>query len=141
VDLAGKVTVVSPAVDPSTTTVQVWVEAPNPGERLTPGATAQISMDAGVIPNAIVVPTAALLSSDEGGDKVMVAGADSLAHEHAVKVGVRAGDEVQILSGVDAGEQVIVQGGLGLDDKAKIQITKPGADDTGDKAKDEDEKK
>ena len=103
---------------------------------LKPGATAEISIDAGEIPNAVVVPVAALLSSDEGGDKVMVAGADSLAHEHAVKVGVRSGDEVQILSGVNPGEQVIIQGGLGLDDKAKIQVTKPGAEN-----KDEDEKK
>ncbi|MDQ6676562.1 MAG: efflux RND transporter periplasmic adaptor subunit, partial [Acidobacteriota bacterium] len=36
-DLTGKVTVVSPAVDPSTTTVEVWVQAANPGERLRPG--------------------------------------------------------------------------------------------------------
>ena len=49
-------------------------------------------------------------------------GADALAHERAVKTGIRSGDDVQILSGVSAGERVITQGGLGLDDKAKIQI-------------------
>jgi multidrug efflux pump subunit AcrA (membrane-fusion protein) len=123
--LTGKVTVVSPAVDPNTTTVQVWVEAANPGEKLKPGSTVQISVDAGEIPDATVVPVAALLASDEGGEKVMVAGPDSLAHEHKVEVGVRSGDDVQILSGVNPGDQVIIEGGLGLDDKAKIQIGKP----------------
>ncbi|MBV9158143.1 MAG: efflux RND transporter periplasmic adaptor subunit [Acidobacteriaceae bacterium] len=137
-EVSGRVTVVSPAVDPNTTTVEIWVEAPNPGERLKPGVTVQISINANEIENAIVVPAAALLSSEEGGDKVMVAGPDSLAHERKIQVGVRSGDEVQILSGINAGDQVITDGALGLDDKAKIQITKPGAG-SGDK-KDEPEK-
>lgn len=135
--LSGKVTVVSPAVDPNTTTVQIWVEAPNPSEQLKPGSTVQISVDAGQIPDAIVIPAAALLASDEGDEKVMVAGRDGLAHEHHVQVGVRSGDDVQIMSGVKPGEQVITEGGLGLDDKAKIQIAKPGSKESG---ADEDQK-
>ena len=91
-EVPGSVTVVSPAVDPNTTTVEVWVQAANPGERLKPGITVHVSIDAEEIPDAIVVPTAALLSSDEGGEKVMVVGPDSLAHEHKVEVGVRARD-------------------------------------------------
>jgi HlyD family secretion protein len=122
VELAGKVTVVSPAVDPNTTTVQVWVEATNTGERLKLGSTVQISIDAEQIPDALVVPASALLPSDEGGEKVMVAGADGLAHERAIKAGIRSGDDVQILSGINAGDRVITQGALGLDDKAKIEI-------------------
>jgi HlyD family secretion protein len=134
-DLPAKVTVVSPAVDPNTTTVQVWLEAMNTGEHLKLGSTVQISIDAGEVPGAIVVPAAALLSSDEGGEKVMVAGSDGLAHEHAVKVGIRSDDDVQILSGVNEGEQVITEGGLGLDDKAKVEIATPeaGGDKGGEK--------
>jgi HlyD family secretion protein len=128
-EITGKVTVVSPAVDPSTTTLQVWVGAPNPGEKLKLGSTVQVSMNAGVIPDALVVPVAALLASDEGGEKVMIAGSDGLAHEQKVEVGIRSGDNVQILSGLKPGDQVITQGGLGLDDKAKIKITQPGAKD------------
>jgi len=120
--LPGKVSVVSPAVDPNTTTVQVWVEAQNTGERLKLGSTVQIAIEAEEIPNALVIPASALLPSDEGGEKVMVAGDDNLAHEHAVKSGIRSGDDVQILSGINVGDRVIIQGGLGLDDKAKIQI-------------------
>lgn len=128
-ELTGKVTVVSPAVDPNTTTVQVWVEAPNPGERLKLGSTVQISIDAGEIPDAIVVPAAALLSSDDGGDKVMLAGSDGLSHERPVKIGVHSGDSVQILSGVKPGEQVITEGALGLDDKVKVEVAKPAAEE------------
>ncbi len=126
-ELKGKVTVVSPAVDPNTTTVQIWVEAANPGERLKLGTTVQIAVDAGETPNTVVVPISALLASDEGGEKVMVAGSDSLAHERPVKLGIRSGDDVQVLDGLKEGEQVITQGGLGLDDKAKIEVSKAGA--------------
>jgi HlyD family secretion protein len=122
VELAGKVTVVSPAVDPNTPTIQIWVEAPNTGERMKLGSTVRISIDAEQIPAAIVIPATALLPSDEGGEKVMVAGTDGLAHERPVKAGIHSGDDVQILSGVNVGDQVITQGGLGLDDKAKIRI-------------------
>jgi multidrug efflux pump subunit AcrA (membrane-fusion protein) len=128
-ELNGKVSVVSPAVNTNTTTVEVWVEARNTGEKLKPGVTVQVVIDAGDVPNAVVVPTAALLSSDDGGEKVMIAGNDSLAHEHKVQVGVRSGDDVQILSGVNPDDRVITSGGLGLDDKARIEIAKAGEDE------------
>lgn len=127
-ELPARVTVVSPAVDPNTTTIQVWVEAVNRGEALKPGTTAQISMDIGDVPHAIVVPASALLASDEGGERVMIAGKDNLAHESKVTVGVRNSEQVQILTGVHAGDQVITEGALGLDDKAKVTIAKPAAE-------------
>ena len=40
----GKVTLVSPAVDPNSTTVEVWVQAPNPKESLRPGTSVRVAM-------------------------------------------------------------------------------------------------
>jgi HlyD family secretion protein len=125
VEMPGKVTVVSPAANSNTTTVEIWVEAVNTGERLKPGATVQLEIDAGEVPDAVVVPLAALLSAEDGRDKVMIAGADGLAHQQKVETGVRSGDEIQIVSGVKPGDKVIVSGGLGLDDKARVEIAKP----------------
>ena len=102
-DLAGKVTVVSPAVDPNTTTVEVWVQVPNPGEKLKPGGTVRVSIIAETIQNTIVVPASALLNSDEGGQKVMVIDKDSVAHERKVVPGVRQGDRVQIVTRLAGG--------------------------------------
>ena len=59
-DVPGKVSVVSPALDPNSTTVQVWVEAPNPGDRLKPGATVRVNMVARTIKDALVAPAAAV---------------------------------------------------------------------------------
>ncbi|MGP0070334.1 MAG: efflux RND transporter periplasmic adaptor subunit [Bryobacteraceae bacterium] len=134
----GKVTVVSPAVDPNSTTVEVWVEADNPGEKLKPGATVHVSIVAETIPNALVIPTVALLPSDEGGVQVMVVGADSAAHEKKVDLGAREPDKVQVAKGLDQGEKVITGGGVGLDDGAKVRVTAPPPADKEDDKKDDD---
>jgi len=123
-EVPGKVIVVSPAVDPNSTTVQVWVEAPNPGERLKPGVTVHVTMVATTLQGAVIVPAAALLPGAEGGSQVVVVGADSVAHVQKVEPGVRDGDELQILSGVKPGDQVVTVGGLGLEDGAKVRVRK-----------------
>ena len=106
--MPGKVTVVSPAVDPSTTTVEVWVQIANSGETLRPGGAVRVSIIAETIQNTLIVPASALLNSDTGGPKVMVITPDMVAHERMASVGVRQGDRVQILSGVQEGEQVVI---------------------------------
>jgi HlyD family secretion protein len=138
-DLAGKVTVVSPSVDPNTTTVEVWVEAANPQERLKPGGTVRVAIIAETIQNTMVLPAAALLNSDEGGQKVMVVTKDNVAHERKISAGVRQGDRVQILSGLQEGDQVVTSGGLGLEDKAKVTIQAPKTEEDEDEDKDADE--
>ena len=134
--IPGKVIVVSPAVDPASTTIQVWVQAANPGERLRPGASVRVSIVAETLKNAIVVPPAALLPNAEGETIAMVV-ADSVAHERKVEVGVREPDKVQILSGVKPGEQVITLGGVGIEDKAKVAIRKPDEKPAGEKEGDD----
>jgi multidrug efflux pump subunit AcrA (membrane-fusion protein) len=129
----GKVTVVSPAVNPNSTTVEVWVEADNPGERLKPGATVRVDIHAETIKDAVVIPTAALLPSAEGGVQVLVVGPDSKAHEKKVEIGVREPDKLQVLKGVSAGEKVITVGGVGMEDGAKVTIKAAGEDDKGEK--------
>ena len=52
-----------------------------------------------------------------------------------MKLGVREGDKVQILNGVRPGEEVVIVGGMGLDDKAKVKVI----DTTVKEAPDEDE--
>lgn len=131
-DLAGKVTVVSPAVDPSTTTVEVWVQVPNPGEKLKPGGSVRVSIIAETIQNTLVAPAAALLNSDEGGQKVIVVDKNSIAHERKVNVGVRQGARVQITSGVMEGDKVVTSGGLGLEDGAKVSVQEAKGDDDDD---------
>jgi RND family efflux transporter MFP subunit len=123
----GKVTVVSPALDPNSTTVEVWVQAKNPGQHLKPGTSVALSILAGTIQDALLVPALSLLTSEDGKTTVMVAGSDGRAHQREVKVGIRQGDQVQIVDGVQAGDRVVASGAYGLPDNTKITTEQPGA--------------
>jgi multidrug efflux pump subunit AcrA (membrane-fusion protein) len=128
----GKVKVVSPAADANTTTVQVWVDIPNTGERLKPGTSVHAVIVAEEYKAATVVPAAAILPGEEGGTAVLTVDSNSTVHRKTVKVGVRDGNQVQILAGVSPGEEVVVVGGLGLDDKAKVKVITTAVEESAD---------
>jgi multidrug efflux pump subunit AcrA (membrane-fusion protein) len=137
----GKVTIVSPATDPNSTTVQVWVQADNPGERLRAGQAVHVAIVAATIDGATLIPTAALLSSPEGGTMVMVVDDKDVAHETPVDIGVREPALVQVVSGVAPGARVITVGGVGLEDKSKVRVMKPGEKAAGEEAEKDEEGK
>jgi RND family efflux transporter MFP subunit len=138
IEAQGKVTVVSPALDPNSTTAEVWILAPNPGERLRPGSTVQIAIVAETIRDALVIPASAILPSQESaGELVLTVGKDSLAHEQRIETGVREGDSVQVLKGLSAGEQVITNGGFGIQDKTRV-TTNPKHEESKEESKKED---
>jgi HlyD family secretion protein len=120
--IEGKVTVVSPALDPNSTTVEVWLEAKNPKHALKPGTSVQLSLTAQTVKDALVVPASSVITAPDGTSAVMLAGADGLAHQKAVKLGIRNGDDVQILEGVTASDKVVATGAYGLPDKTRIKI-------------------
>ena len=132
----GKVTLVSPALDPNSTTVEIWVQALNRAADLRPGMTVQLSITAQTIHNALVIPAVALLNADKNTAQVMVIDGQSSAHSREVQTGVQTAEEVQITAGLKAGEQVVSQGAYGLPDKTRVKIEKTEAAPA---AKDEDE--
>ncbi len=123
--VAGKVSLVSPALDPNSTTVEIWVQAANTGQQLRPGMTAQIAITAQTVKDALVVPAAALINAKEDAAQVMVVDAQSQAQSRDVKVGIQSGQQAQIVSGLKPGEMVVTVGAYGLPDKTKVKIEKP----------------
>jgi len=142
----GKVTVVSPALDPNSTTVEVWVQAANPHQSLKPGTSVQLSMLAQTVPDALVVPASSLLTAPDGSTSVMLVGSDNRAHQKTVKVGIRQDDQAQIAEGLQAGDRVVTSGNYGLPDNTKVRVEaaaektkgekpsaeKPGSEKSGD---------
>jgi HlyD family secretion protein len=120
--IEAKVTVISPALDQNSTTVEVWVQAKNPKGKLRPGTSVQISILARSVPDSVVIPAAAALSGPDGGSYVMVAGSDGKAHQKPIKSGIKQGDQLQVLDGVKEGDQVIASGAYGLPDNTKIRV-------------------
>jgi multidrug efflux pump subunit AcrA (membrane-fusion protein) len=128
----GKVTMVSPALDPNSTTVEVWVQAANPGMRLRPGANVQVAMVAETVPNAVVIPAQSVLTSSDGVTSVITLDTDNKPHKQKVTVGIRNGDDVQVTKGLQGGERVVTVGAFELDKldadvlpKTKIQVQAP----------------
>jgi multidrug efflux pump subunit AcrA (membrane-fusion protein) len=125
--IEGRVTVVSPALDPNSTTVEVWLEAKNPKHALKPGTSVQLSLTAQTVKDALVIPASSILTAADGSTTVMLAGADGRAHQKAVKLGIRSGDDVQVVDGLAATDKVVASGAYGLPDKTRIKIEAPEA--------------
>jgi RND family efflux transporter MFP subunit len=131
-EIPGKVVFVGPALDAANTTVEVWVQAANPGTRLRPGETVRTTMVVKTVPKAVVVPAASLLTSASGDTSVMVLDPDNHPSRQKVTIGIRDGDHVQVLDGLQGGERVVTVGAFELDKldapilaKAKIQVQAP----------------
>ncbi|MCU1332499.1 MAG: secretion protein HlyD [Candidatus Angelobacter sp.] len=136
----GKVSLISPALDPNSTTVEVWVQAPNANQLLRPGTTAQIAITAATIKDALVVPSAALINAKGDAAQVMVVDGKNQASSRDVKTGIQSGPQVQIVSGLKPGEVVVTEGAYGLPDKTKVKIEKPESESASAGAKDDDAK-
>jgi HlyD family secretion protein len=136
--IPAKLSLVSPALDPGSTTIEVWVQAAKPPDSLRPGMTVQISITAATAKDAVIVPNNSIFQSNDGANYVVVAGSDNIAHQKDVQLGIHGIAETQITSGINAGESIITTGGYGLPDKTKIKIETPetneGSDKSGDKS-------
>ncbi len=121
----GRVSLVSPALDPGSTTIEVWVETTKPGSALKPGMTVQVQIAAATAKDVLAVPASAVFTNADGTSYVLVAGADEKAHVKTVETGIKGGSEVQILNGIKEGEAVITSGGYALPDKTQIKVESP----------------
>jgi HlyD family secretion protein len=134
-----RVSLVSPAVDPGSTTIEVWFEVAKPNSALRPGMTVSVEATAKTSKDALVVPLSALFKNADGAEYVLLAGKDDHAHQQLVKTGIRSEDFVQIESGIKEGDSVIVSGGYAVPDKTgiKIEAAPPSEPATGEKGSDD----
>lgn len=123
-----KVSLISPALDPGSTTVEVWLRVNNKDGRYKAGTPVRTSIVGRTAENAIKIPLSAVLTAQDGTKSVMVIGADGTAHRKPIEIGINDGQDVQINQGLTGSEMVITIGAYGLDEGTKVKIGKPGAD-------------
>ena len=138
----GRITFVSPALDPETRTARIRVELPNPGLRLKPGMYATIRFQSAGLP-VVSVPRSAVLATGER-NLVFVRDSDGRFTPRDVALGATTDERVEILRGVRAGEVVVasatflvdaesnlgtVMGGMG--DMPGMDVKAPGPDTGG----------
>ena len=117
----GRLTFIDNAVDLTTGTIKLKATFDNAAHALWPGQFADVTLTLKSQPNAIVVPTAALQTS-QNGTYVYVVNQDLTAQPQPVKVGWNVGEETVITSGLQPGQRVVTDGQLRLTPGAKVDI-------------------
>jgi multidrug efflux pump subunit AcrA (membrane-fusion protein) len=137
--LPGRVTVISPAVDPANTTVEVWIQAANTGARLKAGTSIRVDVVTQSVPDALIIPENAVLTSASGNKSVMVIDSDNKPRKKPVTLGVHDAGNIQVKEGLDSGERVVTTGAYELakldEDvfaKTKVAIAPPKEEDDDD---------
>ena len=127
--IAAKVTQISPALDATNTTVEVWVQADNRDGKLRPGTSLRVEMIAKTVPSTLVIPQAAVLTSPSGSTFAMVIDTENKPHRRKIAVGIRDGGKVQVTDGLESGQRVATTGAFELFkldpdllSKTKVQI-------------------
>lgn len=115
---------ISPALDPGSTTVEVWLKLPNTDGRFKVGTPVHALIRGETADRALQVPPSALLADEGGGHSVMVVGPDGTAHKRSVSLGIETPEATQILKGLAVSDLVITEGSYGLDDGTKVEVSK-----------------
>lgn len=118
----GSITRLYPTVDPATHTFLVEVKVPNKDRRLRPGMFARVTLVFGKN-RSVVVPDLAVVRQQGAGDRyVYVLEEDGTVSFRRVELGVRMGNEYEILSGVKDGEKVVTEGQLRIKDGVRVEV-------------------
>jgi multidrug efflux pump subunit AcrA (membrane-fusion protein) len=112
--IGAKVTQISPALDAANTTVEVWVQADNADGTLRPGTSVKVEMIARTVPDALVVPQSAVLTSPSGATFAIVIDKDNVPHRRKIATGIRDAGKVQVTDGLESGQRVATTGAFEL---------------------------
>jgi Cu(I)/Ag(I) efflux system membrane fusion protein len=115
----GRVAYIQPGLDPSTRTLQVRIEAPNPGMQLKPDMYLDVSF-AQHGGRMLAVPATAVLDTGRR-QTVFVHRGNGFMEPRAVRVGRRFGDQVQILEGLSESDEIVVSGNFLIDSESQLQ--------------------
>jgi multidrug efflux pump subunit AcrA (membrane-fusion protein) len=126
--VTAKVALISPALDPGSTTVEVWLKIDNKAGTLKVGTPVKVSITGRTVAQAWKIPSSSILTAQDGSKSIMVVGTDGTAHRKPVTLGISDGDDVQVSGGLTPTDLVITGGAYGLDDGAKVKVG-PAADD------------
>lgn len=130
---AASVVFISPALDPGSTTVEVWLKLPNADGRLKVGTPVHVVIHGTTVQNALQVPPPTILPGENSSTSVLVVRADGTVHKQVVAIGLRTEQSVQITSGLTSAATVVTDGGYGLDDGTRVTVSNDKTGDSGDK--------
>ena len=123
----GRVSFIQPIVDPATRTVGVRIELANPDGVLRPGLFGDVDVVGPASQAAVVIPNSAVIDSGTR-QLVLVQTAPGRFAPRTVRLGARVGPRVEVLSGVEAGEAVVVSANFLIDAESNLRSAMQGMD-------------
>jgi len=117
----GRISYISPGLDPNTRTSQARIVTDNPGEKLKNQMYVTATVTAGFVPKAITVPVAAVLRNSENEPFVYVQVGATQFGRRNVTIGETQDGKIEILSGLSPGEKVVADGSLFLQFQNSLQ--------------------
>ena len=118
----GEIVRTAASIDAATRTMQVEIRLPNEDDKLLPGAFVQVALGVEAS-GALTIPTNVLLFRPEG-PRVAVVGADGKVSLRAVKIGRNFGEAIEVLDGLAASDQVVLNPPDSLNDGDRVVISK-----------------
>jgi RND family efflux transporter MFP subunit len=120
----GRIFTVAPTINPGSRTFTVTVDITDPQALLRPGMYAEVELVLQRISDALLIPASALV--ERGGQQIVFvverSGQDEIASAREVVLGLSDAAEVQILSGIDPQDRVIIEGNAFLEDGQPIAV-------------------
>lgn len=121
--LEGRIDLVSPVIDPTSGTIKVTVEVRDYSAGVRPGDFAEVRIVTDLHESAILVPKGAVLT--DKGERVVYVAADSTAERRVVEIGFQDDKNAEVVSGLTAGETVVIQGQRSLKHGQRLKILEP----------------
>ncbi|HEY3762873.1 MAG TPA: efflux RND transporter periplasmic adaptor subunit [Verrucomicrobiae bacterium] len=125
----GQLTFVDNSVDTATGTIQLRGTFANTNNALWPGQFVTVNLTLSELTNAVVVPTQAI-QTGQNGEFVYVVKSDQTAEERAVTIGIEYGNVTEIKSGLQAGETVVTDGQLRLSPGTRVNVKSANSGNT-----------
>ena len=118
----GKVSLIHPTVNPGSRTFPVEIEVVNKDQQLRPGMFSRVTLNFGTNDRPLVADLAVLKQTGSN-DRYVFLEKDGKAVYTKVTLGTRIDDKYEIVSGLEVGDRVIVQGNTGLIEGTEVQVT------------------
>ena len=118
----GKVEYIYPSLDPKTRTLKVRLKFENPDEELKPNMYAHINIYGGAKKNVLSIPREALIHTGQD-QRVIIALGEGRFSPKKVKSGIESGNWIEIISGLNEGDDVVVSGQFLIDSEASLKAS------------------
>src|SRR5580704_14084580 len=124
----GTVARTADAIDPATRTLNTEVDVPNKDSKLLPGSFGQVHFATGTAVPRITIPVNAMLFRAQG-PQVAVVDKDGKVHMHPISIGRDFGATLEILSGIEVSDHIVINPSDSLEEGQKVHVVKPSAGD------------